>query len=98
MAKEVGADRALVASDEAPAGLHPTGFDHGDGLTIDGVPMADRIWLIAEEHGEVVWANEPDPAGETAEAVEYVRADIYHDLLNTALAANASTFLDAMAR
>ncbi len=30
MIEEYGADRALVASDEAPTGLHPTGFDHGE--------------------------------------------------------------------
>ncbi len=31
-----GADRALVASDEARAGLHPTGFDHGESLPRQG--------------------------------------------------------------
>ena len=31
MPKEVGAVRALVASDEARSGLPPTGFDHGEG-------------------------------------------------------------------
>lgn len=29
MATDFGANRALVASDQAPAGLGPSGFDHG---------------------------------------------------------------------
>ena len=34
MPKEVGAVRALVASDEARSGLHPTGFDHGERVRV----------------------------------------------------------------
>jgi hypothetical protein len=42
---------------------------------ICGVEMPKRIWLLDEGSGDVTWCNDPDPSGDTAEAVEYVRAD-----------------------
>jgi hypothetical protein len=48
------------------------------GITLDGITQPKRIWLFESGGQEgILWCDDPDPSGDTPEAVEYVRADVY---------------------
>jgi hypothetical protein len=49
--KDFGADRALVASDQAPAGLGPSGFDHGYWTLAQAVEVCRQVEAICPAFG-----------------------------------------------